>query len=79
MSEILTKVGKKFVIVIPLKIRKEVKIREGDLLRVKLDDHRIILEKIPDPFKELGEIIGEPYSEERDEKKTEEWLKHASS
>ncbi|RLI87440.1 MAG: AbrB/MazE/SpoVT family DNA-binding domain-containing protein [Archaeoglobales archaeon] len=79
MSEIV-RVGKKHVIVIPAKIRREVGLKEGDLLRVKAEGNSIILERVTsNPFKILADVIGEPYSEKRDEKKAERWLNDASS
>jgi len=78
-SEII-RVGKKFTIVLPKEIRTKLNIREGDLLSVKVEGGRIILEpKRSNPFKILERVIGEPYDERRDEKLAEEWLKNAHS
>ena len=81
MSEIRVRVGKKFAIVIPARIRRIIKLKEGDILKVKLEGRKIILEKLSeDPFETLARIISEPYIEEKEEKKAEEWLlKNASS
>lgn len=71
-------VGKKHMVSIPAKVSKMVGVKEGDLLRVRVEGKRIVLEPVSsDPFKILAEVIGEPYSEEVDEKRAEEWLKDA--
>ncbi len=75
MSEYYVKVGKKYVIVIPSEVRKAMKIKEGDILKVRLEGKRILIEKTEDPFKILADIIGEEYIEEIDEKRAEKWLK----
>jgi len=74
MLEEMTKVGKKYIVVIPLRIRKKIGLKEGDVLSVRLEDNRIVMEKLADPFKTLAEVIGEPYSEALDEKRAERWL-----
>lgn len=42
-----------------------------------MSGNKILLEPVKDPFRTLGEIVGEPYDERKDEKKAEEWLKNA--
>ncbi len=75
MSEIV-RVGKKYVVVIPKSVRKRVGLKEGDLLNVKVEGERIILERRKlDPFDILAKVVREPYEEEKDEKMAEEWLK----
>ena len=75
MSEVMVRVGKKFTIVIPARIRRAIDLKEGDILRVKLEGNKIILEKPPeDPFETLARIIRKPYDEEKEEKRAEEWL-----
>ena len=75
MSEVMVRVGKKFTIVIPARIRRAIDLKEGDILRVKLKGNKIILEKpSEDPFETLARIIREPYDEEKEEKRAEEWL-----
>jgi AbrB family looped-hinge helix DNA binding protein len=79
MSWDVVVVGEGYVVVIPARVREMVGVREGDLLRVSVEGGRIILECVsPDPFKTLAEVIGEPYSEEEDERRAEEWLKDVS-
>ncbi|MEM1658358.1 MAG: AbrB/MazE/SpoVT family DNA-binding domain-containing protein [Candidatus Jordarchaeales archaeon] len=76
MLEEMVRVGKKNVIVIPSNIRKKVGIQEGDLLRIRVEGEKILLEKLSaGAFSVLAEVIGEPYEEEVDEKRAEEWLK----
>ncbi|MEM2144644.1 MAG: AbrB/MazE/SpoVT family DNA-binding domain-containing protein [Candidatus Jordarchaeaceae archaeon] len=78
MSEDVVVVGKKHVVVIPVKIRKKVGLKEGDLIKMRVEGNRIILEPLsPDPFKTLAEVIGTPYTEEDDEKRAEKWLRDA--
>ncbi len=75
MLEETVKVGKKNIVVIPSRIRRKVGIKEGDLLRVRVEGDKIMIEKVSsDPFSVLAEVIGEPYREEVDEVKAEKWL-----
>ena len=78
MSEKLVKVGKKFTVVIPLEIRKKVKLREGDIVKMRAENDKIIIEKAEDPYKILERVIGKPYSEKIDEKRAERFLKNAN-
>ena len=56
------------MVVIPSKIRKKIGIKEGDLLKVKIEGDKILLEKLSsEPFTVLADVIGEPYREEVDE------------
>ena len=80
MESDVVRVGKKFTLVIPKKVREMLGIKEGDLLSVKVKEGKIIMEpKKSDSFQVLERIIGKPYDERRDEKKAEEWLKDACS
>ena len=80
MESDVVRVGKKFTLVIPKKVREMLGIKEGDLLSVKVKEGKIIMEpKKSDSFQVLERIIGEPYDERRDEKKAEEWLRDACS
>jgi AbrB family looped-hinge helix DNA binding protein len=79
MLEENARVGKKYVVVIPSKIRREIGLKVGDVLRVRLEENRIVMEQLSnDPFKTLAEVVGKPYNEEVDEKKAEKWLRDAS-
>ncbi len=77
----IASVGKRYTIVIPKEIREKVKISEGSKVLISVRGGKIIIEPLPeDPFKVLGEVIGEPYKEEVDERKAIEWLmKNTSS
>ncbi|RLI77772.1 hypothetical protein DRP04_10885 [Archaeoglobales archaeon] len=78
MTSEIVRVGRKFTLVIPKGIREKLNIKEGDILSIKLEGERIILEpKRSDPFKILEKAIGEPYDEEKDEAKAERWLMDA--
>lgn len=72
------KVGKKHVVVIPSKIRRKIGLKEGEMLRVRLEENHIVMERLADPFRTLAEVVGEPYNEEVDEKRAERWLRDAS-
>jgi len=75
----VVRVGKKFEVVIPKKIREKIKIERGDLLEVEIEGDKIVLKKIEyDPYEVLKRVIGESYNEEIDEKRAERWLKNAS-
>ncbi len=75
MSEETIKVGKKNIVVIPSRIRRKVGIKEGDLLMVRVEGDKIMIEKASSgPFSVLAEVIGEPYREKVDEVKAEKWL-----
>jgi AbrB family looped-hinge helix DNA binding protein len=74
------RVGKKYTIVLPKDVRKRLNIKEGDLLSVRVEGDKIILEpKRVNPFEVLKRVIGEPYDEEKDEKLAERWLRDARS
>ena len=49
-SEIRVRVSKKFTIYIPKIIAEAAGVKEGDILRIRVDDSKIILEVIPNPF-----------------------------
>jgi len=78
---VISRIGRRYTIVIPKEIRKKVNLKEGSLVIIRVADNKIIIEALPDdPFKVLEEVIGEPYSEEKDEDKAIEWLmEYASS
>jgi AbrB family looped-hinge helix DNA binding protein len=79
MLEESIRVGKKNVVVIPSKIRKEVAIGEGDLVKIRAEGGKIVIEKMPsEPFKVLAKVIGEPYDEKRDERKANAWIRRHS-
>ncbi len=59
-----TKVTRKFQVTIPKKIRSMLGIHRGDILRVKVEDGRIVMEpvvsRVTDPVKELLSIFDSP-------------------
>ncbi|QOJ79117.1 AbrB/MazE/SpoVT family DNA-binding domain-containing protein [Infirmifilum lucidum] len=50
MSEIKVRVSKKFTLYIPRAVAEAAGVREGDVLRVRVEGSRIILEPALDPF-----------------------------
>ena len=70
MGAVITKVGKKRVIVIPKAIANELKISEGQKVRITTDGERIIIEPIRDAIwlalhgKKIGRIEPEEIEEE---------------
>jgi AbrB family looped-hinge helix DNA binding protein len=78
MLEENAKVGKKYIVVIPSKIRRKIRLKEGEMLRVRLEENHIVMERLAEPFKTLAEVVGGPYEEEVEEKRAERWLRDAS-
>jgi len=78
---VISRIGRRYTIVIPKEIRNKVNLKEGSLVIIRVADNKIIIEALPDdPFKVLEEVIGEPYYEEKDEEKAIKWLiEHAGS
>lgn len=74
MSEAV-RIGKKYTIVIPKKIRKKLGLREGQISEIKVEEGSLIITpQAQDMFKKLEEIIGSVTYEEAAEKKAEKWL-----
>ena len=74
-------VGKRYTLVVPKAIRKEVGgLVEGQRALIYVDGGKIVIEPFPtDPLETLEIIVREPYDEAKDEKRAEGWLKkHAS-
>jgi len=76
MSEEAT-IGRRFSLVIPKRVRKKLKLREGQRALVREEEGKIVIEPLPnDPYEVLSETLGDfRYSEEKYEKKAVEWLK----
>jgi AbrB family looped-hinge helix DNA binding protein len=75
MSEI-TKVGKRYAVVVPKPVRKRVALEEGQRVSVRAEGGRIIIEPLPkDPFADLAKLIPDTYSEAKYERKAEELAK----
>jgi len=70
------RIGRRFSFVIPRSIRKRLGVKEGQTAIVTAEGERIIVEPLPeDPYEVLVETLGDfSYSEEKYEKKAEEWL-----
>ena len=77
---VISRIGKRFTVVIPKEVRSKVNLREGSMVVIRVVGDRIVIEPLPnEPFKILEEVIGEPYHEEEDEKRAIDWLeRHAS-
>lgn len=70
-------IGRRYTLVIPKAIREELKLKQGQRVLIRVEGKRIVIEPLPwDPYKVLEEVVGEPYEEEREEVKAEEWLKN---
>jgi len=79
MSEEVT-IGRRFSLVIPKRAREKLGLREGQRVLVRHEGEVIVVEPLPeDPYKELSEALGDfSYSEEKYEKRAEEWLKRVA-
>ncbi|AKG38452.1 hypothetical protein MA03_03010 [Infirmifilum uzonense] len=75
----VVRVGRRYTVVVPKRLREKLGLKEGDLLRIRIENGKLILERVADPFRVLEAVIGEPYSEEKEEKKAERWLLDATS
>ena len=75
MSE-QTIVGRRHTIVVPKSIRKLVPLKEGQDVLLRAEGDKIVIEPLPnDPYETLKQVIGQPYEEERDERRTEQWVR----
>jgi len=75
MSEVAV-IGKRSTIVIPKAIREELSLKEGQRVLMRVEEGRILIEPLPwNPYEVLERVIGEPYEEDKDEARAEEWLK----
>lgn len=74
------RIGKRFAIVIPKRVRRLLNLREGQAAIVSSEGGRILVEPLPDdPYRVLEDTIGDfSYSEERHEKTAEEWLRRVA-
>jgi len=60
MVEEIVRVGERYVIVIPKKIRKKVRLKKGQYVKMRVQGTKIIIEPIyDDPFKVFAEILGD--------------------
>ncbi len=79
MSEEVT-IGRRYSVVIPKRVRKKLKLKEGQRALIRQEGERIVIEPLPDnPYVILSETLGDfSYSEEECEKRAEEWLKRVA-
>lgn len=74
MSEVI-KIGKKYTIVIPKKMREKLGLKEGQISEIDIEEEKIVITpKALNPFERLGELIGSVTYEEKTERKAEKWL-----
>jgi len=74
MSEFI-KIGKRYTIVIPKKIREKLRLKEGQTSEIEIDKGKLVITpKVPDPFEKMDELIGSITYEDKIEKKAEKWL-----
>lgn len=78
MSEIV--IGKRYTVVIPKAIRRELSLKEGQRALIRVEKGKVIIEPLPlNPYQVLERVVKEPYREEKEEAMVERWLKeHAS-
>ncbi len=50
MSEVKTRITRKFTLYIPKSIARAVGLKEGDYVRMRVEGSKIIMERVPDPF-----------------------------
>ncbi len=75
MSEEIT-IGRRFTLVIPKKARRQLNLKEGQRVQIRVEEGRIVIEPFPlDPYKVLESVVHESYDEKHDEPRAEEWLK----
>ncbi len=72
-------IGRRFTLVIPKDARRQLNLKEGQRVQVRVEGGRIVIEPFPlDPYAVLASVVQESYDEKHDEPKAEEWLrKHA--
>ena len=75
--EAITKVNRKGIIVIPKGIRDEIGLKEGDVVRIRVEDNKIIIEKV-DLWERVWKCCkgsAEEAERELDEEEEEFWQK----
>ncbi len=50
MSEVKTKITKKFTLYIPKSIARAVGLKEGDYVKMRVEGSKIVVERVPDLF-----------------------------
>ncbi len=77
MSEVKTKVTKKFTLYIPKSIARAVGLKEGDYVKLKVEGSKIVMERVPDPFElalkgpKFAKITFEEFERESEEMQDE--------
>ena len=79
MSEKLV-IGRRYTVVIPKPIRKQLNLREGQHALVRAEGERIIIDPLPqDADAVLDDVLGDfSYNEEEHEVKAEKWLRRVA-
>ena len=49
-SEVKVRISKKFTLYIPKAIAEAVGLKEGDYVKIRVENSKIVLEPVPDPF-----------------------------
>lgn len=81
----IVRIGKRYTIVIPKKIREALGLKEGQKLVMRVSNNTIIMEPLPDdPFKVFERILGDFEYTREARREAEEYLlkmvkKHESS
>ena len=74
MSE-TTKVGKRYTVVVPKSVREKVRLEEGQRVWIRASDGQIVIEPLPsNPSEVFSRLIPDRYTEQKYERKTEEFL-----
>ena len=74
ISEVV-RVGNRYTIVIPRRVRTALGIKKGQMLRMTLEEGKIVIEPLPDdPFKEFEEVLGDFHYSREDRRRAEEFL-----
>ena len=70
-----TKVGKRYTVVVPKSVREKVRLDEGQRVWIRASDGQIVIEPLPsNPSEVFSQLIPRQYSEQKYERKTEEFL-----
>jgi len=70
-------IGRRYTVVIPKSIRKELTVQEGQKVLIRVERGKIVIEPLPfDPYSIMEEVVGESYEESKEESRAEEWLKN---
>lgn len=73
MNEVIKKLDNSFRIVIPLKIREQLKLQEGQNMTLKLEGNKIIIEPVENVLK--SNLVNSSTISEQDKKEVEQEIK----